>query len=205
VRTLPDEHLTNVVAALSLAIDDAVRASVDAAAGHGSAAPAALVALHEFLGGASMDQLRRATGLSSSGAVRLVDRLEIAGYVERRPGADARTVAIVLTPSGRAASRRVRVARAEAVHRALADLSAAERRQLTRLVDRVLSTITEQRLDDRGRGEPPIGGWLCRLCDFTACGRGDGACPAATTAQSHQRYGSSPVISSGRHATPSTL
>jgi MarR family transcriptional repressor of emrRAB len=185
VTTLPDEHLTNVVAALCLAIDDAVRVSVDVAAGHGSAAPAALVALHEFLGGASMDQLRQATGLSSSGAVRLVDRLEVAGYVERGPGADARSVALDLTPSGRKASERVQVARAEAVQRALADLNTAERRQLARLVDRILSSITEQRLEDRDQGEPPVGGWLCRLCDFTACGRADGACPAATAAQSH--------------------
>jgi DNA-binding MarR family transcriptional regulator len=143
--------------------------------------------LHEFLVGASMDQLRQAVGLSSSGAVRLVDRLEVAGYVERQAGADARSVAVVLTPSGRAASKRVRVARAEAVQRALADLSAGERRQLTRLVDRLLSTITEQRLVDRDRGQPPSGGWLCRLCDFTACGRNDGACPAASAVQCHFR------------------
>jgi DNA-binding MarR family transcriptional regulator len=185
VSTPLDEHLTNVLGAVALAIDDAVRSSADVAAGHGSAAPAALVALHEFLGGASMDQLRQATGLSPSGAVRLIDRLEIAGYVERQPGADARSVAVVLTPSGRAASKRVRVVRAEAVHRALADLNAGERRQLARLVDTILSTITEQRLADRDRGEPPIGGWLCRLCDFTSCGRKDGACPAATAAQGH--------------------
>jgi MarR family transcriptional repressor of emrRAB len=40
-----------------------------------TAAPAALVALHEFLCGASIDQLRQVVGLTPSGAVRLIDKL----------------------------------------------------------------------------------------------------------------------------------
>ena len=57
-------------------MNDQIRSAEEAAARHGSSAPAALGALHEFLGGASVDELRQVVGLSPSGAVRLIDKLE---------------------------------------------------------------------------------------------------------------------------------
>jgi hypothetical protein len=69
---------------------------------------------------------------------------------------------------------------------ALGCLSQDQREGLAAVADRLLSTITEKRLNDRDRGHIPAGGWLCRLCDFTACGRPSGACPALVTAQAHQ-------------------
>jgi DNA-binding MarR family transcriptional regulator len=180
-----DRRLTNIVGAFALALDDRVREATEAAAGHSAAGPAALVGLSEFLGHGSMDQLRRAVGLTPSGAVRLVDRLAQDGYVERGPGSDARSVALALTTAGRAAARRVRSARAAAIDGALADLSEDERRSLTSITGKMLATITRQRLADRERGEPPSGGWLCRLCDFDACGRRDGSCPSAAAAEAH--------------------
>jgi DNA-binding MarR family transcriptional regulator len=180
-----DRHLTNIVGAFALALADGVRGATEATAGHTAAGPAALVGLSEFLGHGSMDQLRRAVGLSPSGAVRLVDRLAEDGYVQRGPGSDARSVALSLTAAGRAAARRVRSARAAAIDQALADLSDDERRSLTGITEKMLATITRQRLADRERGEPPSGGWLCRLCDFDACGRREGSCPSAATANAH--------------------
>lgn len=181
-----DRHLTNTLAALALALSDRIRESTEEAAGHAAAGPSALVALREFLGRGSIDQLRAALGLSHSGAVRLVDRLTRDGYVERHPGADGRSVALVLTRSGHVAARQVLAARAAAVETALAGLSAEDLRTLDTLTGKILRTVTEERLADRGRGRPPSGGWLCRLCDFAACGREDGACPTATTAQAHR-------------------
>ena len=75
----------NLLGALSLAVADAMRRATEDAAGHTSAGPAALVALDQFLDGRTMEDLRRAMGLTGSGAVRLVDRLEADGYVRRRP------------------------------------------------------------------------------------------------------------------------
>jgi hypothetical protein len=46
----------------------------------------------------------------------------------------------------------------------------------------LITTITRQRLEQRASGVAPAGGALCRMCDFAACGRPDGACPAAVTA-----------------------
>src|SRR6187200_2487250 len=94
----------NLLGALSLAVADAMRRATEDAAGHASAGPAAL---DQFLDGRSMEDLRRAMGLTGSGAVRLVDRLEADGYVRRRAGPDGRTLALVLTARGRRAAERV--------------------------------------------------------------------------------------------------
>jgi MarR family transcriptional repressor of emrRAB len=173
---------SNLLGALALALSDRMRESTEAAAKHTAAAPAALVALHEFLGGRSVDDLRRAIGLTHSGAVRLVDRMVAQGYVERRPGADGRSVALQLTAGGHRAARRILAARAGALDDLLGQLSEADHRALTRITEKMLRAITLQRLAERRRNRPPIGGWMCRLCDFQACGRPQGACPAANAA-----------------------
>jgi MarR family transcriptional regulator, negative regulator of the multidrug operon emrRAB len=82
-------------------------AMASSVAGHGASGPAALVALDGEAGGGSIDALRRILGITHSGTVRLVDRLAGAGLVERRVGADARAVALHLTPQGRRLARRV--------------------------------------------------------------------------------------------------
>jgi DNA-binding MarR family transcriptional regulator len=177
-----DRHLVNVVGALALALADAMRDATEAAAGMTGAAPIALVALQQFLRGRTTEDLAQATGLTHSGAVRLVDRLVEAGLVERRPGRDGRSLAIVLTAAGRARSQKITLARARAVGAALEGLRADERRALVPLVESLVATVTAQRLDARRRNEEPAG-WLCRLCDFEACGRPRGDCPAANAAR----------------------
>ena len=177
-----DPRLINALGAFALALADGIRDATEAAAGTTGAAPPALVALHQFLGGRTTEDLARATGLTHSGAVRLVDRLVDAGLVERRPGRDGRSLAIVLTAKGRALSRKVTVARATAIEAALEGLGSDDRRALLVLVDTLLTTATAQRLGAREHGDEPAG-WLCRLCDFAACGRPQGECPAANAAQ----------------------
>src|SRR6266566_2853821 len=70
-------------------------------------------ALLHVLDRPSVDLLRQVLGLTSSGTVRLLDRLEEAGYVRRGPGADGRSVSISLTESGRAAAEQVTAQRAD--------------------------------------------------------------------------------------------
>jgi len=93
-------------------------------------------------------------------------------------------VALRLTASGRAAARRIRHARAEAVRTALEGLSGAQRRSLTAMAERLTSDLAALRLEERAVGNTPPAGWLCRLCDFDACGRREGRCPAARRAAS---------------------
>lgn len=177
-----DPRLVNIVGALALALADGLREATETAAGMSGSAPSALVALDQFLGGATTENLAQAIGLTHSGAVRLADRLVELGFVERRPGPDARSGSIVLTARGRTASHKVAAARATVIDGVLHGLGSEDRTALELLVERLLTTITAERLSARRRGDPP-NAWLCRLCDFTSCGRPEGQCPAANAAQ----------------------
>jgi DNA-binding MarR family transcriptional regulator len=172
-----------LLAVVALGISDRVRQAEEEAAGHGSAAPAALVALHEFLGGASIDQLRQVVGLTPSGVVRLIDKLAEAGLARRGPGRDGRSVAVTLTRRGDEAARRILAGRRRASETILAGLSSDEQEALTPLLERILEQLTAVRLAERGQDKPPAGGWLCRLCDFSACRRDRGDCPVANAAR----------------------
>jgi DNA-binding MarR family transcriptional regulator len=169
----------NMLGALSLAVTDRTSEAVGGAAGQSETAAVALSALHHFLEDPSVDLLRQVLGLTASGTVRLVDRLQDAGYVTRRPGRDGRSVSVRLTASGRRAAERVAAARAEVLEKALSGLAPGERRVLDEVVSRVLVGHI------RGPGATR---WMCRLCDTTACGREEGRCPVANAAR--ERFGS---------------
>jgi MarR family transcriptional regulator, negative regulator of the multidrug operon emrRAB len=177
-------RLANLLGAWSLAMTDRIAAGAATAAGRGGQAPAALVALDQFAEGSTIEQLSDVLALTHSATVRLIDALVADGHVvrRRRPG-DRRAVAVSLTASGRAAARSITRARAEAVRGALGGLSEAQRRSLTAMAERLTAEMTALRLEERAVGTPPAGGWLCRLCDFQACGRPEGRCPAAATAR----------------------
>ncbi len=177
-----DERLVNIVGALAVALSDAIESATGAATGHTGATPAALVSLLDLLAGRSVDDLRQAVDLTHSGGVRLLDRLVSEGLAERRPGADARSIAVVLTARGRRLARHAREARRTALAEVLGVLDDHDREQLTRITEQLIGAVVARRLEERAAGHDPAGGWLCRLCDPRACGRPDGACPAATTA-----------------------
>ncbi|HWG64463.1 MAG TPA: MarR family transcriptional regulator [Streptosporangiaceae bacterium] len=161
---------------MAQAVTDRTADAMDDAGGAQSSA-AALSALLHFLDGPSVDLLRRVLGLTSSGTVRLVDRLEKAGYVRRGPGEDGRSVSIWLTEPGREAAQRVAGARADVIESALSALSPGERGELDALMSKLLAGLI------RGPGAVR---WLCRLCDTGACGRQQGRCPVANAAK--ERY-----------------
>jgi DNA-binding MarR family transcriptional regulator len=176
----PLDRTANVLGALSLSVADRTLAAVGDAAGQSDSAAVALSALHHFLDDPSVDLLRQVLGLTPSGTVRLVDRLEDAGYVTRRPGRDGRSVSLRLTASGRRAAERVSAARTEVLQDALSDLAPAERRALDELVSRVIVRLI------RGPGATR---WMCRLCDTTTCRSAPRGCPVTNAARA--RYGSS--------------
>ena len=167
----------NVLGALSLVVADQMSDAVAATADQSLTAAAALSALEHFADGCSIDRLRRILGLTSSGTVRLVDRLVAVGEVRRREGPDGRTTSIELTAAGRRVARRVTAARADVLEDALGDLSPAERDDLERLAARVLESVVRRKLARDAGGESTR--WICRLCDLHACGRPEGRCPAA--------------------------
>jgi len=172
------DRAANVFGALSLIVSDQSADAVAEAAGRSDSAAAALSALLHFLNRPSVDLLRQVLGLTSSGTVRLVDRLAEAGYVRRDPGVDGRSTAIVLTEQGRQAAIRVTEARAAVLERSLAALSEPERAEFERLTSKVLIGMM------RGPGATR---WMCRLCDIGVCRGTAGGCPVGNAAQ--ERYG----------------
>jgi MarR family transcriptional regulator, negative regulator of the multidrug operon emrRAB len=180
MRTSRDARLANLLGAVATGLADRVADSVDTTALDGRA-QMALVALLDFSPKGSVHTLSQVIGLTHSGTVRLVDRLVDAGYVHRGPGADDRSVSIGLTRAGRTVANRVRDRRQDAITDAMTDLSDRQRDDLVRACESIVANLTRERLDRRAVGEQPSGGALCRMCDFAACGRPAGRCPAAGT------------------------
>ena len=156
-----DDRTANLLGALALALTDALRQETEAQATLGAGAPAALVTIGIDPGG-SIHTLAAVLGLSHSATVRLVDRLAADGLVERRAGADGRTLALHLTPPGRERRQQILDGRRRVLGDALAALSAPERDTLTRLTEILLSGLTQ------GRQHADH---ICRLCDEDVCPR----------------------------------
>ena len=172
------ERSSNLLGALTLAISDRMSDAVAGAAGHSLTAATALSALHHFLDAPSIDRLRQVLGLTSSGTVRLIDRLETAGHVRRGAGSDGRSTAITLTAQGRAVAERVSAARRQVLDDAMSELSADEREAFEAVTAKVLTGLMRA---------PGAVRWTCRLCDTGACRSEPGECPIA--AEARRRHG----------------
>jgi DNA-binding MarR family transcriptional regulator len=177
-----DVRLANLLGAVATGLTDNDYEVVSAVAELDGRAAAALVALLDFTPSGTVRVLSQVVGLTHAGGVRLVNRLVQAGYVERKPGGDARSISVDLTSRGRSTARQIRKHRHTALTAALAGLTEAQREQLTTLCEVLITNLTNQRLTQRAGGTRPAGGALCRMCDFDACGRPAGRCPAATAA-----------------------
>ena len=168
------QQAANLLGALALRLSDELERAVRQAAFLAESDAAALSALHHLFDSPSVDLLARALGLSSSGAVRLVDRLEEAGLVRRATAADGRVTSVTLTPAGRRRAAAVTRARKELMEQALGALTASERRQFGELAGKILVGLIRP---------PGAKRWTCRLCDVVACGRPGGRCPVYEAAK----------------------
>ena len=182
MNTFDDARLANLLGAVATGVMDRVGAACAEAAQLSGAGPEALIVMLDFSPEGSVHTLSQAVGLTHSGAVRLVDRLAKAGWVTRRAGDDARSVKIGLTRRGRTVAERVRARRNEELAKALDGLTPRQRNDLLHTCELVVANLTLQRLAQRAAGALPAGGALCRMCDFAACGRPSGRCPAAREA-----------------------
>lgn len=162
------QRQANIFGALSLTVADRVRAASSASAPSSGEGPAGLVALATFMEGGSIEELSRVLGLSHSATVRLVDKLERGELVERRSAADARAVAVAPTTQGIEIAEQIQRARLESLSELLDPLTPTERKELTRLHEKLLAGLV-------ATGE--LRGRICRLCDAAACGHDCGRCP----------------------------
>lgn len=115
------------------------------------------IALYE---GCSNSQLSRTLRLSHPATVRLVDKLEADGAVERRGAEDKRAVALYLTRKGRTRAKDVLVTRCEALGDIVGRLTVREQDQLSHLLEKMLRPLVRTEQD---------GDYICRLCDSVAC------------------------------------
>jgi MarR family transcriptional regulator, negative regulator of the multidrug operon emrRAB len=160
-----DERTGNLLGALALTLADQIGTGSDAAA---------LITLRNYAEGEPLDLLRRALALSHPGVVRLADRLERRGLVERRRSErDGRAVALRLTPAGRRAADEAQAARADAVDTALDALGKDDRRALDGMLERMLAAHTT---------DSTASLVICRLCDPDVCGH-PANCPVTLAAQ----------------------
>ena len=176
-----NKRLENLAGAWALAAADALRAAAERAAEQPAAAPAALTTLLAYPG-SSIDRLRKALGLTHSGGVRLVDRLQAAGLVRRTTAGDGRVAAVELTAAGGRAARRILERCERALAGLLAPLDGDERRALTAILERLLEPLPA----DRQNLEH-----ICHLCNYWTCNGSTLACPVGrgTRARRNQAGG----------------
>jgi MarR family transcriptional regulator, negative regulator of the multidrug operon emrRAB len=168
-----DERTAQLLGALALALADRAGAAVQDEAGVSGSDAAALVTLRNYAEGEPLDLLRRALALSHPAVVRLADRLQARGLVERhRSDRDGRAVALRLTKSGRRAADTALAARAEAIDAALQTLDAGQRRALAPMLERMLGAQTT---------DSTASLVICRMCDPDVCGHPD-RCPVTQAA-----------------------
>ena len=165
------DRLAQLLGAFALAATDRFRDAVEGSLGRGGAHAAALVHLDAYPG-EPVGALARVLGVSQPAAVKIVDRLAADGMVERRSGSDRRTHALHLTPAGRHAAAEVLGHRAGELTDLLRVLGPAERRDLERLLERLVAGLAD---------DHPGALRVCRLCDRETCCRTGPACPLQHT------------------------
>jgi DNA-binding MarR family transcriptional regulator len=166
-----EERLAQLLGVLSLAATDRFRSAVEGSLGRGGAHSGALVHVDAHPGD-SIQGLARVLGVSQPAAVKIADRLAADGLMERRPGADRRTLALHLTAEGRAAAGDVLLRRAGELTALLSVLEPDERETLEPLLAKLVAALA----DDR-----PSALRVCRLCDRAACCGSAAGCPMEHT------------------------
>jgi MarR family transcriptional repressor of emrRAB len=177
-------RLDNLLGSLTLNLAQDAAAALERSSQVAGRAAAALLALEEFLGEAHVGQLSDVLGLTHSGAVRLINQLEAEGLAERSPGTDRRRVEVRLTARGRRRAATARAARDAIVRQSTAGLDANEVSMLEGLLAQLVAAQVSVRIERRlaGGSADDRSAWWCRTCNFAACGRPEGRCPAQVAA-----------------------
>ena len=174
---MPEAYISavaNRLGALSLTLGDRIREATEEATGMAGGLPAVLISLREWADGRSVDVLAGAMRVSHSRAVRVVDRLEVAGLARREADrADGRRALVWLEPAGRELAQRALEARSRVLLATVAGLGDGDVRDLGRL----LETLIDATLTDASEAAG-----TCRLCDAHACGHYEGICPVSLAA-----------------------
>lgn len=150
-----EELTANWLGALASVVDGGI---AEVGAEHSGTAMAAVLTLSYFPD-TTVGELADVLGVTGSGAVRLLDRLERDGLVQRHAG-QGRSVMARLTGRGKHLSENLQRRRLHTLEGMLAPLTDDERRQFATLVGKILRHAALPA--DRART-------VCRLCDHMRC------------------------------------
>ncbi len=159
----------NTVGALSVLLCDRINEALAKSMGMTgeSASGLIMVGSNEFQPIADLSGL---LGLTHSAAVRLVARLQNAGWLTKTRGTDRRQVLLSLTPAGVRKRRGLLAARSKAISKLLRTLTDDEQAVLAQIGRKLLACHTSI----GANGHP------CRLCEAGAC-QGQADCPMNVT------------------------
>ncbi len=153
------DRTTNLLGALALAVTDRIKSGMKDTFNRSGETAAAIVVLG-YAPGLSVEILRQVLDLSHPGTVRLSDRLQADGLVERRKASDGRAVALHLTPKGGKLRQRLMDRRLNTLQAALEGLTADERLALGDLLAKVLINLPKTEMAKHR---------ICRLCAVRTC------------------------------------
>jgi MarR family transcriptional regulator, negative regulator of the multidrug operon emrRAB len=153
------DRSANLLGALGMSLYDSVNRVMQDASGLRSVDAATLNAVMQTPG-CSISMISVTIGLTHAGAVRVVDRLERDGMVERRSGVDGRTAGVFPTAQGRLLGKRQTTARARFLDGLIGQLDPTLRPALTAALEQLLGAST---LD------PEQAEQTCRLCHEVSC------------------------------------
>lgn len=166
-------YAENLLGALALSITDRLeRVAAELAPPGGQLVEAmVMIAMRD---GISVKRLAQRLRLSHPGAVRMIDRLEEAGWAERTPGSDGRTLRVVLTDAGKMAVAQFCSVRAQHLRGVLKVLTPAERQALETISEKLLRALTIDLVTAYAN---------CRMCDTKMCEAS--GCPVEAEARAH--------------------
>lgn len=156
---MADARTANLLGAFLTGLHDRLSERLERESGIAGDGPAALVAI-AYNEGRTVEFLRRTLTLSHSWTVRVVEKLEQAGLVDKKAGADKRTVALFLTEQGKRKVQGIVRARRRCLDEVLAVLPVKNQKLLTPLLERMLSFMTDD--DDSAEA-------ICKLCEVDVC------------------------------------
>ena len=157
------DRTTNLLGALALGLTDRIQASLKQVLDRSGESAAAIIVLG-YAPGLSVETLRQVLERSHPGTVRLIDRLERDGLVERREARDGRAVALHLTRKGTKTRESLMAQRLDTLEQALQGLTGEERKVLGELLAKVLTNLPHSEMSKHN---------ICRLCSVPTCD----ACP----------------------------
>jgi DNA-binding MarR family transcriptional regulator len=149
----------NLVGALALALSDRLYDVLASSSGLRVPDAAVLNVVGQFPGG-TIESVRAVLGITHGGVVRIVDRLAVAGLIERRPGPDARSLSLHLTAAGTALWQAQTLARAAWLADLVRRMPNDVRPHVEPVVSALLTALTPN---------DEVAETTCRLCDESVC------------------------------------